>query len=70
MESVDDEVTVPLSNLATGVVMPQDIATRLLKAQELRMQEMNSFIAKRITSNKMGFWDTLPKMKTKPLQVW
>ena len=65
MESVDDGVTVPLSNLATGVVMPQDIATRFLNAEELGMQEMNSFITKRITSNEMGFWDTLPKMKIK-----
>ena len=40
MESVDDGVTVPLSNLATGVVMPQDIATRLLNADKLGMQEM------------------------------
>ena len=67
MESVDDGVTVPLSNLATGVVMPQDIATRLLNSQELGMQEMNSFITKRITSNKTGFWDTLPKMKIQTL---
>ena len=51
MESADDGVTVPLSNLATGVVMPQDIATRLLNAEELGMQEMSSFITKRITSN-------------------
>ena len=62
MESVDDGVTVPLSNLATGVVMPQDVATRLFNAQELGMQEMSSFITKRITSNETGFWDTLPKM--------
>ena len=62
MESVDDGVTVPLSNLAMGVVMPQDIATCLLNSQELGMQEMSSFITKRITSNETGFWDTLPKM--------
>ena len=42
--------------------MPQDIATRLLNSQELGMQEMSSFITKRITSNETGFWDTLPKM--------
>ena len=29
------------------------------------MQEMSSFITKRITSNETGFWDTLPKMKIK-----
>ena len=65
MESVDDGVTVPLSNLATGVVMPQDIATRLLNAEKLGMQETNSSITKRITSNVTGFCDTLPKMKIK-----
>ena len=65
MEIVDDGVTVPLSNLPTGVVKPQDIATRLLNAEKLGMQEMNSFIMKRITSNETGFWDTLPKMKIK-----
>ena len=45
--------------------MPQDVATRLFNAQELGMQEMNSFITKRITSNETGFWDTLPKKKIK-----
>ena len=45
--------------------MPQDIATRLLNAEELGMQEMSSFSTKRITSNETGFWDTLPKMKIK-----
>jgi len=65
MGSVDDGVTVPLSNLETGVVMPQDIATRLHNAEKLGMQEMNSFLTKRITSNETGFWDTLPKMKIK-----
>ena len=65
MESVDDGVMVPLSNLATGVMMPQDIATHLLNAEKLGMQEMNSFITKKITSNETGFWDTLPKKKIK-----
>ena len=45
--------------------MPQDIATRLLNAEKLGMQEITSFITKRITSNKTGFWDTLPKLKIK-----
>ena len=63
-DSADDGVTVLLSNQVTGVVMPQDIATCLLNAEELGMQEMSSFITKRITSNETGFWDALPKMKT------
>jgi len=61
MESADDGVPVPLSNLVTEVVMPQDIACRLLNAEELGMQEMNSFITKRISATKQDFGMHSPK---------
>ena len=32
--------------VATGAVMPQDITTRLLNAEKLGMQKMNSFLTK------------------------
>ena len=49
--------------------MPQDIATRLLNAEELGLQEMKSFSTKRTISNETGFWDTVPKVKIKTFNL-
>lgn len=56
---------IALSNLASGVVMPTDVSSRLLEAKKLGEKEMNAFIEKRINSNAVGFWEALPKMKIK-----
>lgn len=54
------DTTLPLSNLATGVVMPTDMAS---SAEKIGATEMNSFVSKRLNTNTVGFWDTLPKIK-------
>ena len=50
----ENEAT-PLSNLSSGVIMPNDMSTRLLNAQDLGRREMKTFIANRINSNSVGF---------------
>ena len=71
----ENEAT-PLSNLSSGVIMPNDMSTRLLYAEDLGRREMKTFIANRINSNSVGFWDPLPSLKiqtfasmTKNIQV-
>ena len=71
----ENEAT-PLSNLSSVVIMPNDMSTRLLNAKDLGRREMKTFIANRINSNSVGFWDPLPRLKiqtfasmTKNIQV-
>lgn len=60
----DEGNPIPLSNLATGVVMPPDSATRLLNSENLGRQEMmRSFISKRLNSNEIQFWDPVSKLR-------
>lgn len=61
----DEEVPLSLSNLATGVVLPDNDANRLLGAAESGRQSMESFISSRIQSNEINFWDPIHKLKIK-----
>ena len=61
--SVDATEDEPLSNLSTGVVMPEELSHSLLNAESLGAQEMKSFVNKRMHTNEVGFWEPLPKMK-------
>ena len=47
----DEEVPLPLSNLATGVVLPDADTTRLLGTAESGRQSMENFTSSRIQSN-------------------
>ena len=67
--SVDATEDEPLSNLATGVVMPEELSHSLLNAESLGAQEMKSFVNKRMHTNEVGFWEPLPKMKIKTFAV-
>ena len=60
--SEDNEV-MPLINIATGAVMPRPAAERLINAGDLGKAQMDEFIAKRIKSTDVSFWDTLPNLK-------
>ena len=60
--SEDNEVK-PLINIATGAVMPRPAAERLINAEDLGKAQMDEFIAKRIKSTDVSFWDTLPNLK-------
>lgn len=54
-----------LLNIATGVVLPEDVAQTLLRSTEKGRQQMSDFIEKRINSNSVGFWEPIPKMNIK-----
>ena len=54
-----------LLNIATGVVLPEDVAQNLVRSTEKGRQQMNAFVEKRINSNAVGFWEPIPNMKIK-----
>ncbi|KAK3746863.1 hypothetical protein QZH41_000037 [Actinostola sp. cb2023] len=59
------EGDVPLSNLATGVVLQEELSNRILNAERLGVQEMKSFLKKRMHTNEVGFWEPVHKMNIK-----
>ena len=62
----EEEVSLPkLSNLATGVVLPDSTANSLLGATEAGRQSMKTFISSRIQRNDINFWDPIKKLKIK-----
>ena len=61
----DDSNPIPLSNLASGVVLPDADADRLMRATELGRQSMERFISSRVKSNETNFWDPIQKLKIK-----
>ena len=52
-------------NLATGVVMPEEISEQLIDAQCLGAARMKLFVSKRINTNEVGFWEPMEKMNIK-----
>ena len=54
-----------LMNLATGVVMPEEISEQLIDAQCLGAARMKLFVSKRINTNEAWFWDPMEKMNIK-----
>ena len=54
-----------LSNIATGVVLPTDVAERLMTSVEKGQEQMNSFIQQRLNSNDVSFWHAIPSLKIK-----
>ena len=54
-----------LLNIATGVVLPEDVAQTLVHSTEKGRQQMKTFVEQRINSNAVGFWEPIPNMKIK-----
>ena len=54
-----DTEQIPLTNLASGVVLPENIATRLLNAEQLGINQYHYFVEQRLNSNKVSFWSPL-----------
>ena len=52
-----------LLNIATGVVLPEDVAQTLVHSTEKGLQQMKAFVEQRINSNAVGFWEPIPNMK-------
>ena len=54
-----------LLNIATGIVLPEDVAQTLVHSTEKGRQQMKTFVEQRINSNAVGFWEPIPNMKIK-----
>ena len=54
-----------LLNIATGVVLPEDVAQTLVHSIEKGRQQMKASVEQRINSNAVGFWEPVPNMKIK-----
>jgi hypothetical protein len=59
------EDTDALVNFATGIVLPMDVAEILVSSTEKGREQMEMFIEKIITTNKISFWDPVPSLKVK-----
>ena len=59
------EKGMPLSNIATGLVVPDDMTRDLLDVESLEMKHMNTFIEERLCTKKKKFWDPIPQLKLK-----
>ncbi|CAB4005387.1 Hypothetical predicted protein [Paramuricea clavata] len=62
---IDNEEPLPLSNLATGVGLPDAEAKRLVDAAELGKQSMEGFVSSRVQSKEINFWDPIHQLKIK-----
>ena len=54
-----------LLNIASGVVLPVDVASRLVESTTTGLAEMNKFIQKRLNSNETSFWEPISNLKIK-----
>jgi len=61
----DDESHTRLLNIATGVVAPGEVSGRLLRAYTIGKDQMASFVAQRLNTNEVSFWDPLPHVNIK-----
>ena len=52
-----------LLNIATGVVLREDVAQTLVHSTKKGQQQMKAFVEQRINSNAVGFWEPIPNMK-------
>ena len=60
-----------LLNLAIGMVMPADEASRLLDAYHEEAVQMTEFVEQRLNSNNVSLWNPIPNLKVKTFfQVW
>lgn len=64
-EDQDVSETASLLNIATGIVLPEEVAERLVDATEIGKRSMEGFVTTRINTNQVNFWDPLPKLKIK-----
>ena len=58
-----------LVNVATGVVLPENVAECLLACKRKGQGQMTKFIDERLNTNEVSFWDPIPKLKVKTLRA-
>ena len=55
----------PLTNIITGMVVPEEVTQHILKSSSIGRKEMLKFVKDRLIDKKIGFFDTLSKQKLK-----
>jgi len=63
-EEENDDETLPLINIAVGVVMPPDHAKCLLQSYKLGEAQMKMFVEQRLKTCKVVFWIWTPNLKS------
>lgn len=66
----EENSDIALSNISTGVILPDGVADRLINASKTGRSSMRHFIKSRLGTNEGSFWDPLTtlKMRTSVLQ--
>ena len=67
-EKQDQEPTkfeYPLTNIITGMVIPEEVTQYMLKSSSIGHKEMLKFVKGCLIDKKIGFFDTLSKQKLK-----
>jgi hypothetical protein len=57
-----------LANIATGVVLPANIAGDLVQCTKKGKEMMNTFVEKRLNTNEVSFWDPISQLKVKTFE--
>jgi len=57
-----------LINFATGVVLPTEVADKLVNSTDKGREQMNAFVEKRLNTNEISFWDPIPNLKIKTFE--
>ena len=52
-----------LLNIATGEVLPEDVAQTLVHSTDKGRKQMKAFVEQCINSNAVGFWEPIPNIK-------
>ncbi|KAK3740844.1 hypothetical protein QZH41_000596 [Actinostola sp. cb2023] len=55
----------PLRNIATGVLMPNDVTERLIGCFRTGTEELKKFTSKRMNTAEVSFWDKISKLNVK-----
>ena len=58
-----------LMNLASGIVLPADLAEALVSCTNKGREHMTTFNEKRINTNTISFWDPISKVKVKTFET-
>ncbi|KAK3724019.1 hypothetical protein QZH41_000590 [Actinostola sp. cb2023] len=58
-----------LSNITTGVVLPPEVAEKLVKSAEQGLVQMKGFIQARLNANTISFWEPIPSLKVKTFNI-
>ena len=65
LSEASKEDPIPLRNIATGIVMPNDSATQLIDCFKTGTEEARKFTIQRMDSCEVSFWSKISKVNVK-----